>query len=177
MAPKREVQCKIDKNLFCYLCGEYWSTKKALRPITETASSQYSSYFGIAVKCRPWTPERFCCTCVLALKNWSEGQQKTLAFSRPMLWTEPTNHEEDCYFCLCPIKGLNKNNRKTWPYPNVRSACRTRVNKKASRVFRRNGPFGCLQFFSNISIPGAKMFPRKFSIEMSSRNRSAGPKF
>ncbi|KAJ8667721.1 hypothetical protein QAD02_009384 [Eretmocerus hayati] len=34
-----------------------------------------------------------------------------------MIWSEPTNHPEDCYFCQCPTQGFNRKNRKLIQYP------------------------------------------------------------
>ena len=39
-----------------------------------------------------------------------------------MLWSEPTNHETDCYFCLADVKGMNKRLPPQWKYPEVDSA-------------------------------------------------------
>ena len=41
-----------------------------------------------------------------------------------MVWREPRNHADDCYFCLTNITGFNASSRKKIKYPNVRSAMR-----------------------------------------------------
>ena len=38
-----------------------------------------------------------------------------------MVWREPRNHVDDCYFC---ITGFNASSRKKIKYPNLRSAMR-----------------------------------------------------
>ncbi|GFS69422.1 uncharacterized protein TNCV_3401081 [Trichonephila clavipes] len=42
-----------------------------------------------------------------------------------MLWREPKNHGDDCYFCSCSVQGFNLKNRKDISYPTIiRSAIR-----------------------------------------------------
>ena len=45
-------------------------------------------------------------------------------FAVPMVWREPGNHADDCYFCLTNITGFNASSRKKIKYPNLRSAMR-----------------------------------------------------
>ena len=42
----------------------------------------------------------------------------------PMVWREPGNHADDCYFCLSNINGFKASSRKKIKYPNLRSAMR-----------------------------------------------------
>ena len=42
----------------------------------------------------------------------------------PMVWREPKNHHDDCYFCMVNIKGINRNNKRKWIYPDLESARR-----------------------------------------------------
>ena len=42
-----------------------------------------------------------------------------------MIWHEPTNHFDDCYFCMTNLVGYNKENRKNILYPSIPSATRT----------------------------------------------------
>ena len=39
-----------------------------------------------------------------------------------MIRTEPINHLNDCYFCAVNVKGINKDKKYTWVYPNVKSS-------------------------------------------------------
>ena len=37
------------------------------------------------------------------LREWIKGNRKDLKFGIPMVWREPGNHIDDCYFCI--VKG------------------------------------------------------------------------
>ncbi|XP_044752601.1 uncharacterized protein LOC123312303 [Coccinella septempunctata] len=47
-----------------------------------------------------------------------------------MVCREPRNHHDDCYFCLVNIKGINRNNRHKWTYPDLDSARRPVVHSE-----------------------------------------------
>ena len=38
-----------------------------------------------------------------------------------MLWREPKNHHDDCYFCMMDISGWNQRKKKDW-YPDIECA-------------------------------------------------------
>lgn len=41
-----------------------------------------------------------------------------------MVWKEPKNHGDDCYFCSCNVRGFNSKNYTNISYPNIQSAIR-----------------------------------------------------
>ena len=47
-----------------------------------------------------------------------------MRFGIPMIWREPKNHVDDCYFCSVNVVGVNKKKRKFLNYPNLPSAIR-----------------------------------------------------
>ena len=47
-----------------------------------------------------------------------------MPFAIPMIWREPKDHFQDCYFCLVNVKGFSSKHRKNITYPNLDSALR-----------------------------------------------------
>ena len=39
-----------------------------------------------------------------------------------MVWRQPQNPVDDCYFCLCKIRGYNKLSKSNIVYPNLETA-------------------------------------------------------
>ena len=58
------------------------------------------------------------------LRQWIDGERQNLKFGVPMVWREPKNHYDDCYFCLVNIKGIKRNNKIICTYPDLESAIR-----------------------------------------------------
>ena len=86
----------------------------------------YLAYFGVLLgdQDKNWAPHQVCTTCVKTLRSWSQGKNAKLKFGVPMVWKEPKNHVDDCYFCLVNVKGFNKKNKQHLQYPNIHSAMR-----------------------------------------------------
>lgn len=120
-------KCVNSVDSFCYICGEitFLAQKRKMTPIVKTA---YEHYFGVKVgdQDKSWAPHICCNSCSVILREWLKNKNRAMAFAVPMVWREPTNHTDDCYFCLTPpIKqGLSMKKRGTVKYPNLPSALR-----------------------------------------------------
>ena len=86
----------------------------------------YLAYFGVPLghQDKSWVPHQVCTTCVETLRSWSQGKNAKLKVGVPMVWREPKNHVDDCYFCPINVKGFNKKNKQHLQYPNMHSAMR-----------------------------------------------------
>ncbi|GBL81380.1 hypothetical protein AVEN_143679-1 [Araneus ventricosus] len=117
--------CYNDLNKFCYICGEV-TIKKQQRNITDFVKKLYFAYFGVKLgdQDKSWASHIVCCVCVGELKQWLSGEQKSLGFGIPIIWREPSNHSDYCYFCSLNVYGFNAINRKGIVYPNIPSAMR-----------------------------------------------------
>ncbi|GFW58762.1 uncharacterized protein TNCV_379451 [Trichonephila clavipes] len=80
----------------------------------------YFGYFGIKLgdQDKSWVPHVACSVCVEELRQWFQDK-KTFRFAVPMIWREPKNHSDDCYFCSCSVQGFNLKNRKDISYPTI----------------------------------------------------------
>ena len=45
-----------------------------------------------------------------------------MRFGVPVIWREPNNHLDDCYFCMVNMSGWNQRKKKYWYYPDIESA-------------------------------------------------------
>lgn len=115
--------CKNSANSFCYICGKF-VIKKHQRNITDFVEKVYLAYFGTKLgdQDKSWAPHKVCYVCVEDLRKWSKKEKKHFKFAVPMIWREPRNHSDDCYFCSVDISGHNSKNKKVISYPNLPSA-------------------------------------------------------
>ena len=124
------IKCKISRNRFCYICGNYIVSKKETRSLTTTVKIAYRCYFNniFEIECEPWAPSASCGNCYTILLEQSRGLTiRKLPFHEPAIWRQPSNHPEDCYFCSVNILGFNKTNQKSIHYPNIPSVKRPTV--------------------------------------------------
>lgn len=114
--------CINNPDTFCYICGTY-VIKKFRKPLTAFVKKAYFDYFNIKIKelTVPWLPKIVCKLCVEHLRQWASGKRAHLKYSVPMIWSEPKNHLDDCYFCVVKLHGIN---RKKMTYPDLTTARR-----------------------------------------------------
>ncbi|GFW51877.1 uncharacterized protein TNCV_1188081 [Trichonephila clavipes] len=112
--------CVNSPNCFCYICGSY-TVKKQQRNISNFVQKVYFAYLGIKLgdQDKSWAPHVVCSVCVEKLRQCFKGKTKSFHFAVPMIWREPKNHSDDCYFCSCSVQGFNLKNRKDISYPNI----------------------------------------------------------
>ena len=101
--------CKNHRDCFCYICGEYKPVYNR-KSITDFVRKAYYAYFGIR--------------CVERLTQWASGTRQSMGFGIPMVWREPTNHVDDCYFRSINVAGVNKKKCKSLSYKYFHLAIR-----------------------------------------------------
>lgn len=114
--------CVNSPDLFCYICGEF-TPKSKKKPLSDLIKQAYQAYFNCDVRNqdKSWVPKVCCLKCYTNLNGWSKGTTKKIPFGTPMLWMEPTNHAEDCYFCLTQLKGFSEKSKRSIKYADVSS--------------------------------------------------------
>ncbi|GFW40561.1 uncharacterized protein TNCV_4823971 [Trichonephila clavipes] len=70
---------------------------------------------------------------MVCLRLWSSGKRDAVMFETPMIWREPQNHHDDCYFCVVKINGINPGNRNKWTYPNFCSTTSIKITRGKKR--------------------------------------------
>ena len=96
------------------------------RGISEIVKRAYLAYCKVLLgdKDKAWAPYIVCKKCVEHLRQWTKKERKSLRFGIPMVWREPQNHLNDCFFSAVNTKGINRKNRNSLVYPNLESAIR-----------------------------------------------------
>ena len=112
-------------DVFCYICGEY-TMKLNRKAIFHFVRKAYLAYFDFKLgdQDKGWAPHIVCRMCTKSLQHWTCRKRRSLKLCVPMVWREPINHFDDCYFCAAKITGINKNNRQKWKYSDLASARR-----------------------------------------------------
>ena len=118
-------KCKNNPDLFCYVCGSF-TIKAQRRAITPDLKKIYKLYFGCPLgdQDKHWAPHQVCTSCSSGLRNWLNKRTPAMPFAVPMIWREPKNHFQDCYFCRVNVKGFSSKHRSKITYPNIDSALR-----------------------------------------------------
>jgi hypothetical protein len=117
---KMSRKCVNDPDSFCYICGEF-TAKHQRRELTPTVRESYRLYFGFRIndEDKSWVPHGCCVSCAAGLSQWKTGRRISMPFAVPVLWREPTNHFDDCYFCLTQISGVNARYKDKITYAKV----------------------------------------------------------
>lgn len=119
--------CKLPADTFCYVCGHYIGSKQVKHKIVLGTKfcEAYRAYFGVHVQDQhvTWAPHVTCGSCRSTLEGWLRGTRKCMPFAIPRIWREPTNHHDNCYFCMVDITHYKSTkNRKNIPYPSIPSS-------------------------------------------------------
>ena len=116
--------CVNDANSFCYACDQFTITRNC-KEIDDFYKKAYFAYFKVKLgyQDKPWAPHYICNTFKEHIQHRTDGKRKSLSFGIPMIWWAPSNHHNDCYFCVVPnVHGFNKKNCKSIQYPSLPSA-------------------------------------------------------
>ena len=118
--------CVNDANAFCYTCGHF-TIKGNCMEIADFYKKVYFAFLKVKLSDqeKPWAPHYVCNTCKEYIRKWTTRKGKSLSFGIPMIRRAPSNHHDDCYFCVVPnVYGFNKKNHKSIQYPSLPPAIR-----------------------------------------------------
>ena len=119
---KESRKYALDSNVFYYICGRF-TTPKERRKSTDFIQKAYHAYFGVKLgdQDKPLSPHRVCASCVSILSLWTKGK-KHFTFGVPLVWREPKNNSDDCYFCSVNVSRPTSKTRSSIKYLNLLSA-------------------------------------------------------
>lgn len=120
--PSQRRKCSNDPDIFCYICGCI-SLASQRRTITTFVKRVYRAYFKVPLgdQDKKWAPHTLCRTCIETLRSWCQGKNAKFKFGMPMVWREPENDLDDCYFWFVNLKGFNKKYKQYIKYPSIPS--------------------------------------------------------
>ena len=122
----KQKQCRNHPDVFCYICGECVLEKYCFN-VRDFTKKAYKAYFGIKLgdQVKSCAPHKVCKQCTKTLlRLWTKGEVSSMRFGVPIVWREPTNHHDDCYFCMVDMTGWNQRKKNEWCYPDIESARR-----------------------------------------------------
>lgn len=132
-------QCQKNSDAFCYICIKF-DVPVNRRSFSDDLISMYEDYFGIKVQNQTenWVPHNVCGACFQSLTRHksNEGNKKTLKIRKPMIWRQPLR-EEDCYFCMTNLNGINRKNKGSVKYADVSSVTKPVEDNDTSKTFRK----------------------------------------
>lgn len=121
---RRTFLCRNSVDRFCYVCGLFTSNEDS-RSMNAVHRRAYSLYFKKEVDQTPsWVPNVICGCCRKGFERWLKGAGH-LTFGSPMIWREPFNHINDCYFCNTELRGASMVKRFTLNYADVSTVTKT----------------------------------------------------
>ena len=100
-------------NRFCFVCGKF-TNKEQQTNITYDIKKMYMIYFGCPLgdQDKTWASHKICRKWCLGLHNGINKRSSSMPFAVPMIWGEPKDHCQDCYFYLTKTKGLSFKQRQ-----------------------------------------------------------------
>ena len=74
----------------------------------------YSAYFDVTIgdQGKKWFPLVCCGSCWSMLEGWLNGKIKCVPFAIPRICRKPTNHLNNCYFCMVDVSHYRKSKDK-----------------------------------------------------------------
>ena len=107
------LSCLNSPDSFYYVCGKFTS-KPQKRSVSAYIQKVYLAYFGchLGDQNRVWAPHIICTVCYYRSSKWWQGKRDSMPFGVPMIWREPKNHSDDCYFCLVKVHGYTYKQRE-----------------------------------------------------------------
>ena len=110
-------------DIFRYICGIF--TLQGQRRNINNLSGRYFKV-PLGDQDRKLGSSQSVQSCVETLWSWSQGKSTKLKFGVPMVWREPANHLDNCYFKFFDVPGFNLRKRNnTYSTISLQGFCQT----------------------------------------------------
>jgi len=99
--------CVDSADNFHYICGELTFARQR-KAITAIVKKAYHLYFGCKIgdQDKYWALYIRCHNCATNISQWLSDKRHAMPFAVPTVWSKPSNHTTDCYFCMVtPVSG------------------------------------------------------------------------
>jgi hypothetical protein len=125
LARNMSRSCQNKPNSFRCMCGEV-VLKSQRKPLSQFVRKTCELYFGCKVgdQDKVWVPKICCSSCSRTWAGRLKGTHKSMHFAVPMVWREPRDRLNDCYFCMTKITGFSQFSKHKTEYPNIPCALR-----------------------------------------------------
>ena len=129
----KQRQCRNNPDVFRYICGGYIMAKYRFN-VRDFTKKAYEAYFGMKFgdQGKSWALHKVSEHYTEMLRFWTQGKVCLMRFGVPMVWREPKNHHDDCYFLHGRWNQLKK---KDWYYPDIESGRRPKSHCTEVPVF------------------------------------------
>ena len=121
-------KCRLSPDSFCYICGYYigfkqQKHKKLVFGHEACHCIQCLLWHDYRRPRKTWSPHVCCRRCRSTLEGWLRGEIKCMPFAIPRILWEPTNHLNDCYFCMIDVSHYRKSkDKRSTVYPSIPSS-------------------------------------------------------
>ncbi|GFR22951.1 uncharacterized protein TNCT_93071 [Trichonephila clavata] len=99
--------CVNNPGNFCYVCGEttFVAQKRTNNLVVRTAYFLYLEG-NVGEQDKTWASHACCNFYSVRLREWLDGKKCSMQFAVPIVWREPTNPVNNCYFCMTPPQNM-----------------------------------------------------------------------
>lgn len=118
--------CKNKLSSFCFICSKA-VLKSQRKPLSKLIRKTYELYFGSKVRDqhKVWALLICCSSCSRTWEGWLKGTDTSMLFGVQIVWHDPQDHRNNCYFCMTKMTGFSRFSKCKIEYSNIPCALRS----------------------------------------------------
>ena len=112
--------CKNKLSSFCFICSKA-VLKSQRKPLSKLIRKTYELYFGSKVRDqhKVWALLICCSSCSRTWEGWLKGTDTSMLFGVQIVWHDPQDHRNNCYFCMTKMTGFSRFSKCKIEYSNI----------------------------------------------------------